>query len=141
TLQPLERFPLDAAILFSDILTVPDAMGLGLEFLEGEGPRFGKPVRTADDVRRLPIPDPERELAYVPAAVRLIHRHLAGRAPLIGFAGSPWTLATYMVEGGSSREFRRIKGMLFEQPRVLHELLSKLADAVALYLNAQIAAG
>jgi uroporphyrinogen decarboxylase len=141
TLQPLERFALDAAILFSDILTIPDAMGLELEFVEGEGPRFGRPLRTAAAVRRLPIPDPERDLAYVPAAVRLIKRRLEGKVPLIGFAGSPWTLATYMVEGGGSREFRRIKGLLFEQPQVLHELLGKLADAVALYLNAQIAAG
>ncbi len=141
TLQPLERFPLDAAILFSDILTVPDAMGLGLEFVEGEGPRFARPLRAVADVRRLPIPDPERDLAYVPAAVRLIKRQLDGKAPLIGFAGSPWTLATYMVEGGSSRDFRRIKGLMFEQPQVLHELLDKLADAVAVYLNVQIAAG
>lgn len=141
TLQPLERFRLDAAILFSDILTVPDAMGLGLELLEGEGPRFASPVRSAADVRRLPIPDPESTLAYVPAAVRLIQKHLAGSLPLIGFAGSPWTLATYMVEGGSSRDFRKVKGLLYEQPTLLHELLGKLADAVTAYLNAQIAAG
>jgi uroporphyrinogen decarboxylase len=141
TLQPLDRYPLDAAILFSDILTIPDAMGLGLDFVEGEGPRFARPVRSAQDVRRLPIPDPERDLSYVPAAVRLIKRELSGRVPLIGFAGSPWTLATYMVEGASSRDFRRVKGLLFEQPTVLHELLAKLADAVAVYLNAQIAAG
>jgi uroporphyrinogen decarboxylase len=141
TLQPLDRYPLDAAILFSDILTIPDAMGLGLEFVEGEGPRFARPVRSSDEVRRLAIPDPERDLAYVPAAVRLIKRELNGRVPLIGFSGSPWTLATYMVEGGSSRDFRRAKGLLFEQPTVLHELLAKLADAVAVYLNAQIAAG
>ncbi len=141
TLQPLDRYPLDAAILFSDILTIPDAMGLGLEFVEGEGPRFARPVRSPEEVRRLPIPDPERDLAYVPAAVRLIKRELNGRVPLIGFAGSPWTLATYMVEGGSSRDFRRVKGLLFEQPGVLHDLLARLADAVAVYLNAQIAAG
>lgn len=141
TLQPLERYRLDAAILFSDILTIPDAMGLGLEFVEGEGPQFRNPVRTAADIRRLPIPDPEDMLRYVPEAVRLIRRELDGRVPLIGFAGSPWTLATYMVEGRSSREFRHIKGLLYEQPEVLHLLLAKLAESVARYLNAQIAAG
>lgn len=141
TLQPLTRYPLDAAILFSDILTIPDAMGLGLNFVEGEGPRFDRPVRGADDIHRLPIPDPEQTLGYVTAAVRMIKRELHGRVPLIGFSGSPWTLATYMVEGGSSRDFRKIKGLLFEQPALLHELLAKLSDAVALYLKAQIAAG
>lgn len=141
TLQPLERFRLDAAILFSDILTIPDAMGLGLSFAEGEGPRFANPVRSAEDVRRLPIPDPEGELRYVMDAVRLIHKSLAGRVPLIGFSGSPWTLASYMIEGGGSREFRRLKGMMYAEPGLLHDLLGKLADAVALYLNAQIAAG
>jgi len=141
TLQPLERYPLDAAILFSDILTIPDAMGLGLTFVEGEGPRFSHPVRRAEDIRNLPIPDPEQSLGYVMAAVRLIKRELQGRVPLIGFSGSPWTLATYMVEGGSSRDFRRIKGLLYEDPTLLHALLTRLADAVALYLNAQIAAG
>jgi uroporphyrinogen decarboxylase len=141
TLQPLRRYRLDAAILFSDILTIPDAMGLGLEFLEGEGPKFRNPVRTAADIRRLGIPDPERDLAYVPEAVRLIQRSLAGKLPLIGFSGSPWTLATYMVEGGGGHEFRKIKGLLYEAPDLLHELLDKLARAVALYLDAQIAAG
>lgn len=141
TLQPLRRYRLDAAILFSDILTIPDAMGLGLEFVEGEGPKFRNPVRAAADIRRLGIPDPERDLAYVPEAVRLIQRSLAGKLPLIGFSGSPWTLATYMVEGGGSHEFRKIKGLLYEAPEVLHELLDKLARAVALYLDAQIAAG
>lgn len=141
TLQPLTRFRLDAAILFSDILTVPDAMGLGLEFVEGEGPRFRNPVRSAADVRRLSVPDPESDLRYVMDAVRLIQQNLAGSVPLIGFSGSPWTLATYMVEGGGGQEFRRVKGLMYEQPAVLHELLEKLADAVALYLNAQIAAG
>jgi uroporphyrinogen decarboxylase len=141
TLQPLERFRLDAAILFSDILTIPDAMGLGLEFVEGEGPQFRRPVRNAADVQRLPVPDPESDLRYVTDAVRLIRRELNGRVPLIGFSGSPWTLATYMVEGGSSREFRKVKGLLYEQPALMHELLGKLADAVALYLDAQIAAG
>jgi uroporphyrinogen decarboxylase len=141
TLQPLERYRLDAAILFSDILTIPDAMGLGLEFVEGEGPQFQKPVRTAEDVRQLPIPDPEKALRYVPDAVRLIRRELDGRVPLIGFSGSPWTLATYMVEGRSSREFRKIKGLMYEQPELLHILLAKLTESVSLYLNAQITAG
>lgn len=141
TLQPLKRFPLDAAILFSDILTVPDAMGLGLYFTEGEGPGFRNPVRTETDIDRLGAPDPERELKYVMDAVRLIRRELAGSVPLIGFAGSPWTLATYMVEGGSSRDFGLIKRMLYQSPALLHRLLGKIADAVSLYLNAQIAAG
>ncbi len=141
TLQPLERFPLDAAILFSDILTVPDAMGLGLYFSEGEGPRFERPVRDAAAVRALATPDPEQELGYVTDAVRLIRRELSGRVPLIGFAGSPWTLATYMVEGGSTKNFARIKGMMFEQPALAHEMLGKTTDAVVQYLNAQVAAG
>jgi uroporphyrinogen decarboxylase len=141
TLQPLQRYRLDAAILFSDILTIPDAMGLGLEFVEGEGPQFRDPVRTPENIRRLPIPDPEDSLRYVTDAVRLIRRELDGRVPLIGFAGSPWTLATYMVEGRSSREFRHIKGLLYEQPELLHLLLGKLAEAVARYLNAQITSG
>jgi uroporphyrinogen decarboxylase len=141
TLQPLERYRLDAAILFSDILTIPDAMGLGLHFIEGEGPRFSRPVRTEADIRQLAVPDPEDRLRYVPDAVRLIRRELRGRVPLIGFSGSPWTLATYMVEGGSSRDFRKIKAMLYDRPELVHELLGTLADAVALYLNAQIAAG
>jgi uroporphyrinogen decarboxylase len=141
TLQPLERFPLDAAILFSDILTVPDAMGLGLYFEEGEGPRFRKTVRSAADVDALPVPDADNDLGYVMDCVRVIRRELAGRVPLIGFSGSPWTLATYMVEGGSSKEFRAIKTMLYSQPQVLHALLGKLAAAVTAYLNAQIRAG
>jgi uroporphyrinogen decarboxylase len=141
TLQPIERYRLDAAILFSDILTIPHAMGLGLEFVDGEGPRFHKPVRSAADIRRLPVPDPESELRYVPETVRLIQRALQRKVPLIGFSGSPWTLATYMVEGGGSREFRKIKQFLYEQPQLLHQLLSKLTDAVVVYLNAQIAAG
>lgn len=141
TLQPLERFPLDAAILFSDILTVPDAMGLGLYFEEGEGPRFRKPVRTAADVEALPVPDAERDLGYVMECVRVIRRELNGRVPLIGFSGSPWTLATYMIEGGSSKEFRATKTMLYSQPDVLHRLLEKLAQAVTDYLNAQVRAG
>ncbi len=141
TLQPLERYPLDAAILFSDILTIPDAMGLGLYFEPGEGPRFRKPVRSRADIDALPVPDPEADLGYVMAAVRTIRRELNGRVPLIGFSGSPWTLATYMLEGGSSRDFRRSKVMLYEQPEALHALLDKLARAVTAYLNAQIRAG
>ena len=141
TLQPLERFDFDAAILFSDILTIPDAMGLGLYFTEGEGPRFENPVRTAADIEKLPIPDPEIELKYVVDAVRLIRKNLQGRVPLIGFSGSPWTLATYMVEGGSSKAFSRVKGLMFEQPNLMHKMLDKLAQSVAVYLNAQIAAG
>ena len=141
TLQPLERYRLDAAILFSDILTIPDAMGLGLEFVEGEGPQFRHPVRTAEEIHRLPVPDPEDRLRYVPDAVRLIRRELDGRVPLIGFSGSPWTLATYMVEGRSSREFRKIKGLMYEQPQLLHKLLATLAESVSVYLQAQIAAG
>jgi len=141
TLQPLERFPLDAAILFSDILTVPDAMGLGLYFSEGEGPRFERPVREAADVERLGIPDPEDELGYVMDAVRLIRRELDGRVPLIGFAGSPWTLATYMVEGGSSKDYGWVKAMMYDRPELMHRLLDTVAQSVTAYLNAQIAAG
>jgi uroporphyrinogen decarboxylase len=141
TLQPLARFPLDAAILFSDILTVPDAMGLGLYFSEGEGPRFRHPVRNEDAIRALGVPDPEQELGYVMDAVRLIRRELDGRVPLIGFSGSPWTLATYMVEGGSSKDFRIIKAMLYERPELLERLLDTVAESVGLYLNAQIRAG
>ncbi len=141
TLQPLERFPLDAAILFSDILTVPDAMGLGLYFAEGEGPRFEHPVRTAADIDKLGVPDPEQELKYVIDAVRTIRRELHGRVPLIGFSGSPWTLSTYMVEGSSSKEYANVKGMLFDRPELMHRLLDTLAQSVTSYLNAQIAAG
>ncbi|MFM8342260.1 MAG: uroporphyrinogen decarboxylase, partial [Methylomonas sp.] len=141
TLQPLERFAFDAAILFSDILTIPDAMGLGLSFAEGEGPQFAKPIRTAEDIKQLPIPDPESELRYVIDAVRLIKTNLQGRVPLIGFSGSPWTLATYMVEGKSSKSFQKVKSLMFEQPQLMHQMLDKLAQSVAAYLNAQIAAG
>jgi uroporphyrinogen decarboxylase len=141
TLQPLKRFPLDAAILFSDILTIPDAMGLGLHFADGEGPQFRNPVRTAADVKQLAVPDPEDNLRYVMDAVRLIRHELDGKVPLIGFAGSPWTLATYMIEGGSSKDFALIKKMLYDQPALLHELLATTARAVTVYLNAQIAAG
>lgn len=141
TLQPLRRYALDAAILFSDILTIPDAMGLGLSFGAGEGPKFAKPIENMRDVQHLPIPDPEQELQYVMNAVRTISRELGGSVPLIGFSGSPWTLATYMVEGGSSKAFTKIKKMLYAEPHLLHQLLDKLADSVILYLNAQIKAG
>ncbi|MFV1939378.1 uroporphyrinogen decarboxylase [Pseudomonas luteola] len=141
TLQPLERYPLDAAILFSDILTIPDAMGLGLYFETGEGPRFKKRIESAADIEALPIPDPEADLGYVMNAVRTIRRELNGRVPLIGFSGSPWTLATYMVEGGSSKDFRRSKAMLYDNPQAMHNLLDKLARSVTDYLNGQIQAG
>jgi uroporphyrinogen decarboxylase len=141
TLQPVERFPLDAAILFSDILTVPDAMGLGLYFAEGEGPKFERPVRTEADVAALSAPDPELSLGYVMDAVREIRKALANRIPLIGFSGSPFTLACYMIEGGGSDDFRQIKTMLYARPDLLHRILKVNARAVADYLNAQIAAG
>lgn len=141
TLQPLERYPLDAAILFSDILTIPDAMGLGLYFETGEGPKFKKPVRTEADINALKVIDPEQDLPYVLDAVKTIRRELNGRVPLIGFSGSPWTLATYMIEGGSSRDFRRAKQMLYNQPQLLHSLLDLLAQSVIKYLNGQILAG
>lgn len=141
TLQPLRRFPLDAAILFSDILTIPDAMGLGLYFEAGEGPRFERPVRDFSSVAALGVPDPEDDLGYVMNAVRTIRRELKGEVPLIGFSGSPWTLATYMVEGGSTKNFSEVKKMAFESPEVMHMLLDKLAQSVTSYLNAQIANG
>ena len=141
TLQPLRRYALDAAILFSDILTIPDAMGLGLSFGAGEGPKFARPIEHKIQVDNLPIPDPEGELQYVMNAVRTIRRELKGEVPLIGFSGSPWTLATYMVEGGSSKAFTKIKKMMYADPQILHALLDKLADSVILYLNAQIKAG
>jgi uroporphyrinogen decarboxylase len=140
TLQPLERFPLDAAILFSDILTVPDAMGLGLSFAEGEGPRFAAPLRDEAAVGRLAVPD-MAALRYVFDAVASIRRALAGRVPLIGFAGSPWTLACYMVEGRGSDDYRLVKTMLYDRPDLMHRILSVNAEAVAAYLNAQIDAG
>jgi len=141
TLQPIELMGVDAAILFSDILVVPEAMGMPLAFLEGEGPSFPEPVRSRADVAHLGRPDPEVELAYVCDAVRLIRKELGGRVPLIGFAGAPWTLATYMVEGGGSRNFSLIKAMLYGEPETLHALLEKVADAVTAYLAAQVAAG
>jgi uroporphyrinogen decarboxylase len=141
TLQPLARFPLDAAILFSDILTVPDAMGLGLYFAEGEGPKFERPLRNEWEVRNLFVPDPHEHLAYVVDAVAQIRRALDGRVPLIGFAGSPYTLACYMVEGGASADFRLIKTMMYSRPDLLHQILDVNARAVTAYLNAQIEAG
>lgn len=141
TLQPLRRYELDAAILFSDILTIPDAMGLGLYFETGEGPRFERKADSLEAIKALPIPDPEDELGYVMRAVSTIRRELKGEVPLIGFSGSPWTLATYMVEGGSSKAFEKIKRMMYSEPMALHLLLDKLADSVILYLNAQIANG
>ncbi len=141
TLQPLERFDLDAAILFSDILTIPDAMGLGLSFAHGEGPQFARPVRTTADINRLAVPDMDGELRYVMDAVRLIRRELAGRVPLIGFAGSPWTLACYMVEGHGSRDYVSLKALCWNEPQLAHRLLDVLARSVAAYLSAQAAAG
>ncbi len=141
TLQPVERFALDAAILFSDILTVPDAMGLGLSFADGEGPRFERPVRTEEEVHRLASPDPELSLAYVLDGVREIRRALDNRIPLIGFSGSPFTLACYMVEGGGTDDFRAVKTMLYARPDLLHRILTVNARAVTDYLNAQIRAG
>jgi len=142
TLQPLDRYPLlDAAILFSDILTVPDAMGLGLYFAEGEGPRFERRIEGEADVAALPLPDMETDLRYVMDAVRLIRKTLDGRVPLIGFSGSPWTLACYMVEGGGSDDFRRVKTLMYKRPDLMLELLRRNANAVAAYLNAQIQAG
>lgn len=142
TIQPLDRYPqIDAAILFSDILTIPDAMGQGLYFETGEGPRFKKVVSSMADIEALPIPDAEQDLGYVMDAVRTIRRELNGRVPLIGFTGSPWTLATYMVEGGSSRDFRKSKAMLYDNPQAMHALLDKLARSITVYLNGQIQAG
>jgi uroporphyrinogen decarboxylase len=140
TLQPLARYPLDAAILFSDILTVPDAMGLGLSFEAGEGPRFARPVRDEAAIAALQVPDLER-LRYVFDAVASIRRALDGRVPLIGFSGSPWTLACYMVEGAGSSDYRLVKTLLYSRPDLMHRLLAVNADAVAAYLNAQIDAG
>lgn len=141
TLQPIDRFNLDAAILFSDILTIPDAMGLGLHFEAGEGPRFSKPIKSKTDVQNLPVPDPGESLRYVMDAVSLIRKQLNGRVPLIGFSGSPWTLATYMIEGGGTKDFAKVKGMMFADPATLHQLLEKTARSVIAYLNAQVEAG
>jgi len=141
TMQPLRRFDLDAAILFSDILTIPDAMGLGLYFEAGEGPKFKDPVRSMAAIKNLAVPDMEDELGYVMNAVRTIRRELDGSVPLIGFSGSPWTLATYMVEGGSTKNFSKVKQLMFAEPEAMHTLLNVLAESVTQYLNAQIAAG
>ena len=140
TLQPLDRYALDAAILFSDILTVPDAMGLGLSFAEGEGPRFAHPLRDEAAVARLAVPDMDK-LRYVFDAVTSIRKALAGRVPLIGFSGSPWTLACYMVEGGGSDDYRLVKTLMYSRPDLMHRILDINAQAVAAYLNAQIDAG
>lgn len=141
TLQPLARFPLDAAIIFSDILTIPDAMGLGLYFAEQEGPKFHRPIRKAEDIHSLRVPEPSIDLHYVLDAIRLTRRALPQSIPLIGFSGSPWTLATYMIEGGSSKTFGQIKRWLYNEPKTLHQLLSLLAISVTEYLSAQIQAG
>ncbi len=141
TVQPTRRFDLDAAILFSDILTVPDAMGTGLYFAEGEGPKFERPVRTAADVAALPIPDVGDELAYVTDALSRVRKELDNGIPVIGFCGSPWTVATYMVEGGSSKNYSIIKKMMFQEPKILHELLHKLTVTTTAYLDAQVRAG
>lgn len=141
TLQPVERFKLDAAILFSDILTIPDAMGLGLSFVAGEGPKFARPVRSEEDVKVLHVPDIDQSLRYVTDAVRTIRKALHNRIPLIGFSGSPFTLACYMVEGGSSKDYRNLKTMMYTRPELLHRLLDVNADSVTAYLNAQIESG
>ena len=141
TLQPIRRFGMDAAILFSDILTIPDAMGLGLYFETGEGPKFERPVGTRADIEALPRPDIGTSLRYVTDAVSLTRREIAGKVPLLGFSGSPWTLATYMVEGGSSKTFSKAKKLLYQEPATAHLLLDKLADTIIDYLNAQIEAG
>ncbi len=141
TLQPLQRFELDAAILFSDILTIPDAMGLGLSFASGEGPQFDRPLRSRADIDKLAVPDMDGELRYVMDAVRLIRQELHGRVPLIGFSGSPWTLACYMVEGRGSKDFATLKAMCWNEPKLAHQLLDMLARAVSAYLIAQAAAG
>lgn len=141
TLQPLRRYDLDAAIIFSDILTIPDAMGLGLHFVPGEGPKFKNVIRSAADIAKLGVPDMEDSLRYVMDAIRVTRREINGKVPLIGFSGSPWTLACYMVEGGSSKDFAKVKGMMFDAPEQMHALLVVLAKSVIAYLNAQIAAG
>ncbi|HIL03421.1 MAG TPA: uroporphyrinogen decarboxylase, partial [Candidatus Thioglobus autotrophicus] len=140
TMQPMDRFDLDAAILFSDILTIPDAMGLGLYFSEGEGPKFKRPLKTLADIEAIPS-EVNNDLAYVFDAVSTIKTALGDRAPLIGFSGSPWTLATYMIEGGSSKTFAKTKAMLFNDPKMLHLLLDKLADSVIAYLDQQVLSG
>jgi uroporphyrinogen decarboxylase len=141
TLQPLRRFDLDAAIIFSDILTIPDAMGLKLYFVTGEGPKFERPLQTVRDIENLPRPDIADSLGYVMDAVALTRREIGGKVPLIGFSGSPWTLATYMIEGGSSKTFGKAKKLIYQEPEAAHLLLGKLAETVTGYLNAQIESG
>jgi uroporphyrinogen decarboxylase len=141
TLQPLRRFDLDAAIVFSDILTIPDVMGMGLYFEEGKGPIFANPIKSAQDIHNLPRPDVRESLAYVMNAVALVRRELQGSVPLIGFSGSPWTLFTYMIEGGSSKSFSKAKKLIYQEPALAHQLLEKLADTVIDYLNAQVESG
>jgi len=141
TLQPLDRFPLDAAILFSDILTIPDAMGLGLHFTEGEGPRFARPLSDAAAIKALRAPDIGKDLRYVTDAVSQIRKALNGKVPLIGFSGSPWTLSCYMVEGGGSSDYARVKTLMYKEPKLIHHILGITAGAVTQYLNAQIEAG
>ncbi len=141
TMQPLRRFNLDAAIIFSDILTIPDAMGMGVHFVTGEGPKFNKVISRVRDIKDLAVPDIENSLAYVMDAIKLARREIDGKVPLIGFSGSPWTLACYMVQGGSSKDFAKIKGMMFDAPEHMHTLLTVLAKTVTAYLNAQIIAG
>jgi uroporphyrinogen decarboxylase len=141
TLQPLERFPLDAAILFSDILTVPDAMGLGLYFAEGEGPKFERPLRDEAAIKALRVPDIGKDLKYVTDAVSQIRKALDGSVPLIGFSGSPWTLSCYMVEGGSSDDYAKVKTLMYKEPKLMHHILEVTAQSVIAYLNAQIEAG
>ena len=141
TLQPLDRFPLDAAILFSDILTIPDAMGLGLYFTEGEGPRFARPLSDAAAIKALRAPDIGKDLRYVTDAVSQIRKALNGKVPLIGFSGSPWTLSCYMVEGGGSSDYARVKTLMYKEPKLIHHILGITAGAVTQYLNAQIEAG
>lgn len=141
TLQPIERFPLDAAIIFSDILTIPDAYGLGLHFVEGEGPCFENPIRSRESIESLPSLDPEQDLSYVMEAIRATKRALQNKIPLIGFSGSPWTLACYMIEGKASKTFNEVKRFLYRDPLLLHQLLTHLEHSVIDYLNAQIEAG
>jgi uroporphyrinogen decarboxylase len=141
TLQPLRRFDLDAAIVFSDILTIPDVMGMGLYFEEGKGPIFANPIKSAQDIHNLPRPDVREDLAYVMNAVALVRQELKGSVPLIGFSGSPWTLFTYMIEGGSSKTFSKAKKLIYQEPALAHQLLEKLADTVIEYLNAQVESG
>lgn len=141
TLQPIRRFDLDAAILFSDILTIPDAMGLGLHFVEGEGPKFENPLRNEQQINQLQVPNVEEQLSYVPEAIRLIKKELDGKVPLLGFSGSPWTLATYMIEGGGSRDFLETKKLIFSRPDLAHKLLATNTESVIRYLTCQIRAG